>query len=74
MPFTPYHFGPHATVALPLHRYLDVFVFIGANVVVDLEPLLVLTFHLNYPMHGYCHTLLIGGLLGLLWAAAGQVR
>ena len=59
MPFTPYHFGPHATVALPLHRYLDVFVFVGANVVVDLEPLLVLTFHLNYPLHGYCHTLAV---------------
>jgi len=66
MPFTPLHFGPHACVALPLRRYVDLPVFLLTNVVVDVEPLLVLTFNLNYPLHGYCHTLLIGGLLGLL--------
>jgi len=68
MPFTPFHFGPHACVALPLHRYIDIPVFIGANVIVDIEPLMVMSFNLDYPLHGYCHTLLIGGLLGLLWA------
>jgi membrane-bound metal-dependent hydrolase YbcI (DUF457 family) len=70
MPFTPYHFGLHASVALPLHRYLDIPVFIGANVIVDFEPLLVMTFNLDYPLHGYCHTLLIGSLVGLAWAMA----
>jgi membrane-bound metal-dependent hydrolase YbcI (DUF457 family) len=70
MPFTLYHFGPHASVALPLHRYLDIPIFIGANVVVDFEPLLVMTFNLDYPLHGYCHTLLIGSLVGLAWATA----
>ncbi len=68
MPFTPLHFGPHACVALPLRRYVDLPVFLLANVVVDIEPLLVLTFNLSYPLHGYCHTLLIGGLLGFLLA------
>jgi hypothetical protein len=68
MPFTPFHFGPHACVGLPLNRYLDVPVFLAANVVVDIEPLLVLTYRFDYPVHGYCHTLLIGGLLGLLLA------
>jgi len=38
--------------------------------VVDVEPLLVLTYDLDYPLHGYCHTLLIGGLLGLVWGIA----
>ncbi len=69
MPFTPFHFGPHATVALPLRRYIDLPVFIGANIVIDVEPLLVMIFNLNYPLHGYCHTFLIGGLLGLAWGA-----
>jgi len=68
MPFTPFHFGPHACVSLPLYRYLDIPIFIGANVAVDIEPLLVMTFDLDYPLHGYCHTLLIGGLVGLLFA------
>jgi membrane-bound metal-dependent hydrolase YbcI (DUF457 family) len=56
-------------VGLPLHRHLDVPVFIGANVMVDIEPLMVMWFDLDYPLHGYCHTLLVGGLVGLSWAA-----
>ena len=70
MPFTPFHFGPHACASLPLYRRLDIPVFIGTNVVIDLEPLLVMTFGLHYPLHGYCHTLLVGGLAGLLLATA----
>ena len=70
MPFTPFHFGPHACVSLPCHRYLDVPVFIGVNIAIDVEPLLVMTFNLNYPVHGYCHTLLIGGVVGVLFATA----
>lgn len=68
MPFTPFHFGPHALVGLPFYRHVDIPIFIGANVIVDMEPLLVLYFNLNYPLHGYCHTLLFGGLIGLLFA------
>lgn len=70
MPFTPFHFGPHSTVALPLRKYIDIPVFIGANIIVDVEPLLVMAFNLDYPLHGYCHTFLIGGLLGLAWGVA----
>jgi len=72
MPFTPFHFGPHATVALPLRKYIDVPVFIGANIIVDVEPLLVMTFNLDYPLHGYCHTFLIGGLLGFTWGVVAH--
>ena len=68
MPFTPYHFGPSACVSLPLARYIDVPVFVFANVIVDIEPLSVMVFGLNYPLHGYCHTFLIGCLVGILWA------
>jgi membrane-bound metal-dependent hydrolase YbcI (DUF457 family) len=70
VPFTPFHFGPHACVSLPFCRHLDVSVFLAANVAVDIEPLLVLVFKLDYPLHGYCHTLLIGGLVGLALATA----
>lgn len=70
MPFTPFHFGPHAAAALPLQRYIDVPVFIAANIVVDIEPMLVMLLDLKYPLHGYCHTLLIGGLIGLLFGCA----
>lgn len=68
MPFTPFHFGPSSCVALPLKRYIDFPVFVFVNVIVDLEPLAVMLFGLNYPLHGYCHTFLIGSLVGILWA------
>lgn len=70
MPFTPFHFGPHATAALPLNRYIDIPVFIAANIVIDIEPMLVMLLGLNYPLHGYCHTLFVGGLMGVVFGCA----
>jgi membrane-bound metal-dependent hydrolase YbcI (DUF457 family) len=67
MPFTPYHFGPAALIGLPLKRWIDIPVFVLANVVIDLEPLAVMVFNLDYPLHGYLHTFLFGGLVGLVW-------
>jgi membrane-bound metal-dependent hydrolase YbcI (DUF457 family) len=49
---------------------MDISVFMGVNVAIDVEPLLVMTFDLNYPLHGYCHTLFIGSFVGLAFAAA----
>jgi len=68
MPFTPYHFGPSGCVTLPLRKYIDIPVFVLVNVVIDLEPGVVLVFDLNYPLHGYCHTFLFGTVIGLVWA------
>jgi membrane-bound metal-dependent hydrolase YbcI (DUF457 family) len=70
MPFTPFHFGPSALIGLPLKRWIDIPVFVLANVAVDFEPLAVMVFRLDYPLHGYFHTLLIGGIVGLLWGLA----
>jgi membrane-bound metal-dependent hydrolase YbcI (DUF457 family) len=67
MPFTPFHFGPSALIGLPLKRWIDIPVFVLANVVIDFEPLAVMFFQPNYPLHGYFHTFLIGGMLGILW-------
>jgi len=67
MPFTPFHFGPSALIGLPLRRWIDIPVFVLANVVIDFEPLAVMVFGLDYPLHGYFHTFLIGGVLGLIW-------
>ncbi len=67
MPFTPYHFGPSGFVGLALRKWLDVPVFVLANVVVDLEPLAVILLDLNYPLHGYVHTFLGGTVVALFW-------
>jgi membrane-bound metal-dependent hydrolase YbcI (DUF457 family) len=68
MPLTPLHIGPHAAVSLPLNRWLDIPVFVGINAAMGIESLLVAIFNLNYPLHGYSHTLLIGSLVGILLA------
>jgi len=68
MPFTPYHFGPSGFVGLVFRRWIDVPVFLLANVVIDFEPGIILLFGLDYPVHGLCHTFLIGAGVGLIWA------
>jgi membrane-bound metal-dependent hydrolase YbcI (DUF457 family) len=66
MPFTPYHFGPNALIGLSLNKYIDLPVFVLTNVVVDLEVLAVVLFNLNYPLHGPCHTFLVGIVVGII--------
>ena len=75
MPFTPFHFGPSACVSLPLKRYIDVPIFILANIAVDIEPLLVMTLGLPFPLHGIAHTLLGATLIGIgVGVAANSVK
>jgi membrane-bound metal-dependent hydrolase YbcI (DUF457 family) len=68
MPFTPYHFGPSGFIGLVFRKWLDIPVFVLANVIVDLEVLIIVRFGLGYPIHRYVHTLLIGAAAGILWA------
>lgn len=67
MPFTPYHFGPSAFLGLVFKRWLDFPVFVLSNIIVDLEVVVVRILGLGWPTHRYCHTLLIGALIGMLW-------
>ncbi len=73
MPFTPFHFGPSATIAIPLHKQIDVFVFVMANVIIDIEPLLVMTSSLHYPLHGYAHTFTGAIALGAIWGITAWI-
>ena len=66
MPFTPFHIGPHGILYLPFRRHLDLITFISSNFIIDIEPLIVMSFDLSYPLHGYCHTFLIGGAIGFI--------
>jgi hypothetical protein len=70
MPFTPYHFGPSGFIGLGLNKWIDLPVFILANVVVDVEVLVVRWLGLGWPIHRYCHTLLGGAVVGALWGIA----
>jgi membrane-bound metal-dependent hydrolase YbcI (DUF457 family) len=66
MPFPLYHFGPSGFLGLAFRKWLDVPVFILANVAVDIEVL----FNHNWPIHRYFHTLLIGAAVGVIWGTA----
>ena len=70
MPFTPFHFGPSACIALPFHKWIDVISFVFVSIVIDVEPFLVMLFDFNYPLHGYAHTFIGAGVLGALWGIA----
>ena len=66
MPFTPFHLGPALAIGLPLRRHIHVPTFIIANIIVDMEPFITLVFNLNYPLHGYLHTLIGAFAIGLV--------
>jgi hypothetical protein len=65
MPFTPFHLGPALGFGLPLRKYLHVPTFLVASILVDVEPFLVLSLELDYPLHGYLHTFILTFILGL---------
>ena len=65
MPFTPYHLGPGLFVGLLFLSFIDFPTFLIASVIVDVEPFLVLTLNLNYPLHGFFHSFLGGTLVAL---------
>jgi membrane-bound metal-dependent hydrolase YbcI (DUF457 family) len=68
MPVTLYHFGPSGFFALLFRKWIDIPVFLLANVIVDIEVL----FAKNWLQHRYWHwhTFLIGAVVGLAWAVA----
>jgi membrane-bound metal-dependent hydrolase YbcI (DUF457 family) len=70
MPYTPYHFGPSGFISLALRKWLDIPVFVLANVIVDLEVLVINFLGAGWPFHRYIHTLLIGAAAGIIWALA----
>ncbi|MFX0155924.1 MAG: hypothetical protein ACFE9Q_15485 [Candidatus Hodarchaeota archaeon] len=66
MPFTPYHFGPGLFIGLLFLSFIDFPTFLIANVIVDIEPFLVLSFNLNYPLHGFFHSFIGGTIIAFI--------
>jgi len=70
MPFTPYHVGPAALMGVGLRKVFHIPALIVGSVIVDIEPFVVLVFKLDYPLHGFFHTL-PGGTLAATLSAVG---
>jgi membrane-bound metal-dependent hydrolase YbcI (DUF457 family) len=77
MPITPYHFGPNGFVGLVFKKLLDLPVLVLTNIIIDAEVLFRIEkytgplTHWNFPHRVFhFHTLLIGGLVGILFGLA----
>jgi len=55
MPVTPFHFGPAAAIHAVAPRHVSFIAFCGANVLIDVEPLIYMLSH-EYPVHRFFHT------------------
>ncbi len=56
MPFTPYHFGPALLIGVLLFPFIDFSTMMIASVILDFEPLSVIIFDLQLPLHAFFHT------------------
>jgi len=68
MPFTPFHLGPALFFGLLLFGFIDLPSFLIANVIVDVEPFLVVFLGLDYPLHGFFHSLVGGAIIAIVLA------
>jgi membrane-bound metal-dependent hydrolase YbcI (DUF457 family) len=70
MPVTPYHFGPAGLIGYIFRKWIDLPAFVFANIVIDVEVLIVNYMHLGRPFHRLSHTFLIGSVIGAAWGLA----
>lgn len=71
MPFTPFHLGPAIAFKALGRRNFSFMVFGGAQVLMDIEPLIGII--QNKPvLHGYTHTLLGALIIGMFAALIGK--
>ncbi len=71
MPFTPYHVGPGIAVKAALPKKFSLLIFIWAQIVMDLQPLIVILVGRGRH-HGVTHTLIGAAVLGGVAAVSGK--
>ena len=71
MPFTPYHMGPGIFIKALLQGSFSLMVFGWAQIMMDIQPLIVLLTGKGQ-LHGFSHTYLGASLLAILTALTGK--
>ena len=71
MPFTPFHMGPGIAIKSVLQGSFSLMVFGWAQIVMDVQPLVVMITG-EGDLHGFSHTYLGATLLGMLSALSGK--
>ena len=72
MPYTPYHFGPSALIGFLLRKWVDIPVFVLANLAIDLEILVVEILRPKHFVPRYAHTLMLGTVVGIIWGVVAH--
>ena len=68
MPFTPFHMGLGFAGKQVLHKYMSLQLFALSQILIDLEPLILLSSGRN-SVHGVSHTIWGATLVGLITVA-----
>lgn len=71
VPFTPIHMGPGILIKAILQTSFSLMVFGWAQIVMDIQPLIVLITGEGH-LHGFSHTYIGAGLLGVFSALSGK--
>ena len=71
MPFTPFHMGPGIFIKAILQSSFSLMVFGWAQIVMDIQPLMVLITGEGH-LHGFSHTYIGAALLGVVSALTGK--
>ncbi len=71
MPFTPFHMGPAIVVKALLRGSFSLMVFGWAQVVMDIQPLIVMISGEGH-LHGFSHTYLGASLIAIFSALTGK--
>lgn len=71
MPFTPFHMGPGIMIKAVLQGSFSLMVFGWAQIIMDIQPLLVLMTG-EGELHGFTHTYVGATLLAVLSALTGK--
>lgn len=58
VPLTPFRLGLGLFLGLLLINYIDFPTFLVASIIVDVEPIMVLIFDLDYPLHDFFRSFL----------------
>jgi hypothetical protein len=71
MPVTPYHFGPGIFIKSFLQRRFSLIVFIWTQILIDIQPLMVLITGKGI-LHGFSHTYLGASFIAIIGSITGM--
>jgi len=73
LPFTLLHLGPALALGVPFRSKVHAPTFIIANLIVDIEPFIIIMLNLSLPLHWFFHSIAGALILGAITSIAMYV-